>query len=45
MNAQMQTFIVMLMVLIALIYVAIKAKKRLTAKIIVVAAAVNAVIE
>ena len=34
MNAQMQTFIVMLMVLMALIYVAIKAKKRLTAKII-----------
>ena len=32
MNAQMQTFIVMLMVLMALIYVAIKAKKRLTAK-------------
>ena len=34
MNAQMQTFIVMLMVLTALVYIAIKAKKRLTAKII-----------
>ena len=32
MNAQMQTLIVMLMVLLALIYVAIKAKKRLTGK-------------
>lgn len=32
MNAQMQLVIVILMVLFALVYVSIKAKKRLTAK-------------
>lgn len=32
MNPQMQTFIVIIMVMIALVYVAIKAKQRLTAK-------------